>query len=106
MSTDSIIPLFEISDNDDLSYEDDPVITQAKANLAAAERVQQERGEQRRLEREEWKAWAEVERLMWEIEEAELEWLTLEKERLEEETHTEQQHVAVLCGSERAVEQH
>ena len=77
MSTDSIIPLFEISDDDDLSYEDDLVITQAKANLAVAERVQQERAEQRRLEREEWKARAEVERLMWEIKEAELEWLIL-----------------------------
>ena len=77
------------------------------------ERVQQERAEQRRLEREEWKAQAEAERLTWEIEEAErkqreleeteLEQLTLE-ERLEEEMHIEQQHMVVLHGSERAVE--
>ena len=51
MSTDPTTPLFVISDGDD------PTVTQAKANLAAAERVQQERAEQRRLERAEWKAW-------------------------------------------------
>ena len=38
-----------------------------------AERIQQERAEQRRLEREERKVWAEAERLRWEIEEAERE---------------------------------
>ena len=77
--------------------------------------MQQERAEQRRLEREEQKAWVEAERLMWEIEEAErkwrelkeveMEWLTPEKERLEEERQNEQQHVAALHGLERAVEQ-
>ena len=38
-------------------------------------------------------------------EEAELERLTWEKERLEEEKRVEHQHAAALCGSERAVEQ-
>ena len=38
-------------------------------------------------------------------EEAELERLTQEKERLEEEKRMEQQHTAALHGSERAVEQ-
>ena len=93
-----------------LLYEDDPAVTQVKANLMVAERVQQERAEQRRLEREEQEA--EAERLMQEIEEAEqreldeaeLEQLTLEKERLEEETHIKQQRMAVLHGSERAAE--
>ena len=51
-----------------MSYEDDPAITQVKANLAAAERVQQERA---KLEREESKLQAEAERLMQEIEEVE-----------------------------------
>ena len=37
----------------------------------AAERVQQERAEHRRLEREEWKVRVEAERLRWEIKEAE-----------------------------------
>ena len=114
MSTDPNMPLFKISDGDDLSYKDDPVIMQVKANLAAAERVQQERAEQRRLEREERKAQVEAEWLLWEIEKAERKWreleeveleqLTLEKERLEEETCVEQQHAEVLRGSERVVE--
>ena len=65
MSADLNILLFEISDGDDLSYEDDPAVTQVKANLAVAERVQQERAEQRRLEREEWKVEVEVEGLTW-----------------------------------------
>ena len=56
-------PLFVLSDDDDDEYKDDPAITQAKANLMVAECIQQEKAEQRRLEREEWKAWAEVERL-------------------------------------------
>ena len=115
MSADQNIPLFEISDRDNMSYEDDPAITQAKANLVAAERVQQERAKQRRLEREEWKAWVEVARLMKEIEEAErkqreleeaeLERLMWEKEKLEEEKRVEQQHAAALCGLERVAEQ-
>ena len=54
-------PLFKISDGDKIKYEDDPAIAQAKANLAAVEQIQQERAEQRRLEREEWKVPVEVE---------------------------------------------
>ena len=52
--------------------------------------------------------------MMWEIEEAERKWRELEeaeverlmweKERLEEEKRVEQWHIAVLHGSERAVE--
>ena len=97
-------------DNND-EYEDDPAITQAKANLVAAEHIQQETAEQRRLEREER---AEAERLMWEIEEAERQWreleeaeverLTWEKEKLEEEKRAEQRRAATLRGSERVVE--
>ena len=63
MSADQHTPLFEISDGDDLEYADDPAVTQAKENLVMVECIQQEKAEQRRLEREEWKAWAEVERL-------------------------------------------
>ena len=80
-----------------------------------AERVQQERAEQRRLEREEWKAQVEVERLTQEIEEVErnqrelkeveLERLTQEKEQLEEEKRVEQQRIVTLHGSERVAEQ-
>ena len=69
MPADFNTPLFGISDGDNIEYEDDPAITQVKANLTVAERVQQERAKQRRLEREEWKVWVEVERLTWEIEE-------------------------------------
>ena len=103
-----------LSEDDDVEYEDDPAIMQAKANLAVAEHIQQEKVEQRRLEREERKVWAEVERLTREIEEVErkrkqleeveLERLTQEKERLEEEKRAEQQHAATLHGSERAAE--
>ena len=64
MSTDQHTPLFKISDGDDLEYVDDPAVMQAKENLAMAERIQQEKAEQRRLEREERKAWVEAERLM------------------------------------------
>ena len=42
MSADPNTPLFVISDGDNVEYEDDPTVTQAKANLAAVERVQQE----------------------------------------------------------------
>ena len=114
MSTNPNTPLFTLSNDDDVEYEDDPAITQAKANLTAAEHIQQERAEQKRLEREELKARAEAERLMWEIEEAkrqqreleeaEVERLTQEKEKLEEEKWAEQQHVAALRRSERAAE--
>ena len=114
MSADHNMPLFEISDGDNIEYEDNPAVAQGKVNLAAAEQIQQERAEQRRLEREEWKVEAEAERLRWEIKEAEREqrelkeaelgWLTLEKERLEEEVCVEQQHVEVLHGSERGAE--
>ena len=103
-----------ISDGDDVEYEDDPAVAQAKVNLMVVERIQQEKAEQRRLEREEWKAWAEVERLRWEIEEVEREWreleeaeverLTWEKEKLEEENRAEQRHAAALHESERAAE--
>ena len=67
MSADPNTPLFVLSDDDDVEYEDDPAVTQAKANLVAAECIQQEKAEQRRLEREEWKVQAEVERLTKEI---------------------------------------
>ena len=100
MSTDPNTPLFVISDEDDIEYDDDPAIAQAKANLVAAEQIQQERAKQRRLEREEQKAWAEADRLRQEIEEvererkeleeAEVERLTQEKEKLEEENRAEQ----------------
>ena len=99
MSTDPNTPLFMISDGDDVKYEDDPTITQAKANLTVAECIQQERAEQRRLEREQRKAWAEaecltkeieeVERKRRELEEVEVERLMQEKERLEEEKTAE-----------------
>ena len=114
MSADPITPLFVLSDDDDVEYKDDPAVTQAKVNLAVAERIQQERAEQKRLEREERKARAEAERLMQEIEEAErqrreleeaeIERLTQEKEKLEEEKQAEQRRAATLRGSERAAE--
>ena len=114
MSADLNTPLFVLSDNDDIEYEDDPAVTQAKANLAVAEHIQQEKVEQRRLEREEWKVRVEAEHLTKEIEEverkwrelkeAELEQLTREKERLEEEKWVEQQPTVTLHGSERAAE--
>ena len=63
MSADQHTPLFEISDGDNLEYVDDPAVTQAKENLAMAERIQQEKAEQRRLEREERKVRVEAERL-------------------------------------------
>ena len=103
------------NNRDDVMYKDDPVVTQAKANLVAVECIQQERAEQRRLEREEWKRWAEAKRLKREIEEverkrreleeAELERLTQEKEKLEEEKRVEQQCATALYGLERAAEQ-
>ena len=98
MSTDHNTPLFEISDGDEIEYEDDPAVAQAKVNLVAAEQIQQEREEQ--------KAQAEVEREQRELEEAELGWLTLEKERLEEEACVERQCTEVLHGSERVAERH
>ena len=50
MSAEPNTPLFVLSDNDDIEYEDDPAVTQAKANLVvAAECIQQEKAEQRRL---------------------------------------------------------
>ena len=108
MFADPNTPFFVISDGDDIKYEDSPAVAQAKVNLAVAEQIQQERAEQRRLEREERKAEAEAERLKQEIEEAEREWRELEeveverltrgKEILEEENRVEQQHAAVLRG--------
>ena len=56
MSADHNTPLFEISNGDDMTYEDDPAIIQARANLVVVEHVQQEKAEQKRLEREEWRA--------------------------------------------------
>ena len=53
MSANSSTPLFMLSDGDDIEYEEDPAVAQAKANLMAAECIQQEKAEQRRLEREE-----------------------------------------------------
>ena len=99
MSTNHNMPLFKISNGNEIEYEDNPAIAQVKANLVVAEWIQQERAEQRRLEREEWKAWVEAERLRWEFKEAEREWreieeveverLTREKEKLEEENRAE-----------------
>ena len=60
MSADPNAPLFVISDGDDIKYNDDTAVAQAKANLTAVEQIQQERAKQRRLEREEWKAQAEA----------------------------------------------
>ena len=37
MSADPNTPLFEFSDGDDIMYEDDPAMTQVKANLMAVE---------------------------------------------------------------------
>ena len=62
MSADPNTPLFVISDGDDIEYEDDLAVTQVKVNLVVvAECLQQEKAEQRRLERVEWKVWAEAE---------------------------------------------
>ena len=83
MSADPNTPLFMLSEGDDVEYEEDPAIAQAKANLAVAECIQREKAEQRRLEREEWKVRAEVERLMWEIEEVERQRRELEEVELE-----------------------
>ena len=52
MSADPNTPLFVISDGDDIEYEDNPTVTQVKANLTAVEHIQQEKAKQRRLERE------------------------------------------------------
>ena len=100
-----------ISDGDDVEYEDDPAITQVKANLVAVECIQQEKAKQRRLEREEWKLQAEVERLMWEIEEVErkrreleeveVRRLAQEKDCLEVEKRIEEQCRAQLHGVEK-----
>ena len=100
MSADPNTPLFILRDDDNVEYKDNPAVMQVKANLVAAECIQQEKAEQRRLEREEWKAWAEAESLTKEIEEVEKKWreleeveverLTQEKERLEEENRVEQ----------------
>ena len=115
MSTDPNTLLFMLSDANDDKYKDDPAVTQAKVNLVAVERIQQEKAEQRRLEREERKVWVEAERLTQEIEEAERQWRELEeaeverlmreKEKLEEEKWVEQWRAAALGGLEKAVEQ-
>ena len=115
MSADQNTPLFMLSDDNDNEYEDDQAIMQVKVNLVAVERIQQEKAEQRRLEREEQKARAEVERLTREIKEAERQWreleeaeverLTWEKEKLEEEKRVEQWRAVALRGLEKLVEQ-
>ena len=64
------------------TYEDDLTVIQVRANLVAAEQVQQEKAEQGRLEREEWRAQVEVERLRGEIEEVERRWRELEEVEL------------------------
>ena len=74
------------------------------------ERVQQERAEQKRLEREERRAWAEVEKLKGEIEEAEkrrreleeaeVRRLAQEKDHLEVEKKVEEQCGVQLRGAE------
>ena len=79
-----------------------------------AEHVQQEKAEQTRLEREEQRARAEVERLKGEIKEVErkqrelkeveLRRLAQERDQLEVEKWVEEQHRAQLRGVERAVE--
>ena len=63
MFADRNTPLFKLNNEDKNLYEDNPAIIQARANLAAVEHIQQEKAEQRRLEREEWRVEAEVERL-------------------------------------------
>ena len=63
MSTDPNTPLFEISNGDDVTYEDDPAVIQARENLTVAECIQQEKAEQKGLEREERRVWEEVEKL-------------------------------------------
>ena len=83
MSADPNMPLFEISNGEDVEYKDDPAVAQVKANLMAVEQIQQERAKQRRLEREEQKAWVEAERLRWEIEEVEREQRELEEAEVE-----------------------
>ena len=40
MSADPNTPLFVLSDGDDVEYEEDPAIAQAKVNLMAAECIQ------------------------------------------------------------------
>ena len=108
MSTDPNVPLFEISDGDDAMYEDNPAVIQARANLAAAECVQQEKAEQKRLEREEWRVRVEAEKLKGEVkeveksrrelEEAEMRRLSQEKDHLEKEV--EEQCGVQLRGAE------
>ena len=110
MSADRNMPLFNLNDKDEVTYEDDPAILQARANLAVAEWVQQEKVEWRRLEREQWWTQAEAERLRGEIEEAErkqreleeveLRRLEEEKGRLEREKKIEEQCRAELHGVE------
>ena len=82
MSTNPNTLLFKISNRDNTTYEDDPAVIQARANLAAVEHVQQEKAEQKRLEREERRAWAEVEKLKGEIEEVEKRWKELKEVEL------------------------
>ena len=82
MSTDRNMPLFKLNDKDNITYEDDPTIMQARANLMGVEWVQQEKAKQRMLDREQWQAQAEAERLRGEIKEAERKWRGLEEAEL------------------------
>ena len=112
MSADHNTLLFEISNRDDATYEDNPAVIQARANLMAAERVQQEKAEQKQLEREERRVWVEVEKLKGEIEEvekrrreleeAEMRRLAQEKDRLEKEVE-EQRGVQLHRAEEGSV---
>ena len=54
-----------ILDDEDKDFEEDPTMRQVRANLVTAERVQQQRAEQRRLERVQ----CQVEKLQREVEE-------------------------------------
>ena len=102
-------PLFKISNGDDAMYEDDPAIIQARENLAAAEHVQQEKAEQKWLEREERRVQAEVEKLKGEIKEAEKrrrELKEAEMRRLAQEKDRLEKEVEEQCGAQlRGVEE-
>ena len=101
MSADHNTPLFKISDGDDATYKDDPAIIQARANLMVVERVQQEKAEQKRLEREEQRVWVEAEKLKGEIEEAEKRRRELEEvemRRLAQEKDYLEKEVEEQCG--------
>ena len=82
MSADPHTPLFKISNGNDATYKEDPAVIQARPNLVAVECIQQEKAEQRRLERDKQRAWEEVEKLRGEIKEVERRWRELEEAEL------------------------